>query len=203
MDCIQEKVSATDVAQEDEAEEKGNQKLQKITFLYDYFTQEEWVILTSEKQSLSSKQKLIANRLGRLGVKYPAEPVFKLCTAILLLGSHQGPPETLQVSWAHAFATLQDTKTVVRATGKFFVASGIKIYPDRPGDLEHSLLRKAYLTSGPAVPCAMDVQELLALAWQLPARKTHAKLAGQGPALVQHSNSAADSRMSQYMPMGT
>ena len=66
--------------------------------------------LESQKRSMSSKQRLVALRLARLGILYPNEDVFKLTTAMLLLASHQGPPETLQVTWHHAFATLQNNK---------------------------------------------------------------------------------------------
>ena len=100
VDCVQEKASATMVAEEsqDDGQLRGNKKLQKVTFLYEYFTEDEWGDLVSQKRSMNSKQRLVALRLARLGILYPTEDVFKLTTAMLLLASHQGPPETLQVT---------------------------------------------------------------------------------------------------------
>ena len=73
VDCIQEKASPTMVAEEsqDDGQLRGNKKLQKVTFLYEYFTEDEWGDLVSQKRSMSSKQRLVALRLARLGILYP------------------------------------------------------------------------------------------------------------------------------------
>ena len=157
VERIQEKASATMLADEgqEEANLHGNKKLQKVTFLYDYFTQAEWGDLVSQKQSSSSsKQKLIARRLARLGILYPNEDVFKLTTCShAATGKPPGIPETsLQVTWHHACYSARHKDRGREACG-FRGRSAAKGIPE----------------SGPAVPCPLDVPQLT-LAAQLPAR---------------------------------
>lgn len=173
--CVQDMATCSLQDTSETAKKQGNKVNQRALGFQDFFVQPEWDDLTSCRTEMNSKMKVIAKRMCLLGMKYACEKTYVLATAMLLLCTHQGPPQDLEVNAKHAYGVLLDLKTVCRAMTKSYADSSIRLYPQRPEDLPGSLFRAAYATN-PPVACPLDGFALKSLSQQLAARKSHASI---------------------------
>lgn len=181
VQCLEEKLlDAAGAAEEATGKElKGNQKMQQHRFFYNFLLQDDWEAIMNPRASGRTKQRVLANRMQLLGLVYPREAVFKQATAILLLGSHDGAPEHLNVNFVSALNMLQDLKDLCRSAFDKSAFSGLKDYPENARQLPKELFRAAYADRAPA-PCPLDLPALHQLSKALAARNTHNSVQQQG-----------------------
>lgn len=173
--CVQDKI-----LQQPNPENKKppNNKMQRNVHLQNYLTHEEWSTLRSPSLSASTKMHVMCKRFQLLHLTCPAETTCVLAISILVLASHQGAPEELQVSHQRTYKILEDFKTTLKIVTKRTKRSNVMIYPDSVKDLPQDLLKAAY-PGGLPVECPLDLKVLGFLAEDLPARKSRSTISNK------------------------
>eukprot|EP00438_Fugacium_kawagutii_P009346 Skav225347 [mRNA] locus=scaffold250:3861:5297:+ [translate_table: standard] len=157
----------------------ANNKTQRHMHLHNFLTQEEWTTLRSSSQSANTKLHVLCKRFQLLRLTCPSEPTCVLAISILVLSSHQGAPEELQVSHQRTFKVLEDFKATLKIVTKRTKRSDLLIYPDSPRDLPQEMFKEAYPGGGVPTECPLDVRVLNFLSEDLPARKSRATLSNK------------------------
>jgi len=110
-----------------------------------------------------------------MGLAHPTEGTYVLMTAILLLASHNGSLDTIDIKGTTALATLRDLKCMMKSW-KHGAATSVLEFPPDPEDFKKTApatYNQAYMHQPPA-PCPLDSAVLQQVRHSLPARKTHA-----------------------------
>lgn len=180
-ECVQEKV----LQQENpENPKQASNKTQRNMHLHNYLTQDEWNALRSPVQSANTKMHLMCKRFHLLRLTCPSETTSVLAISILLLSSHQGDPEELQVPHQRAYRILEDFKATLKTVTKRTKRSDLLMYPETVQNLPPEILKGAYPAALP-VECPLDVRVLCFLAEDLPARKSRATLSSKKSSFCQ------------------
>ena len=159
----------------------GRCGLQKHLYMHRYMTQSDWNTLRSLDTDFNKKIKVISTRCLTLGLAHPTEATMVHLVAILVLGTHTGPADQLQVRASDGLAYLRDLKVIVKSMRQRYPAGDgcIREFPPTPEELKLSAPKvydTAYAHGGPC-ECPLDETKLEILRAQLPARKTHVGVA--------------------------
>lgn len=148
---------------------------QKHNFLYHYLTAKDWEVLRMQ-HCMDLRIKTVLRRCALFGLLHPTENTMVLIACVLLLSA---PGWSMEKVVAEEFmALLRDCKCVLKHVRKGFAIQGPEEYPPTPTLFQqtHERLWRAAYETEQAVECQVNVEELLALARAMPARKNHASL---------------------------
>ena len=148
---------------------------QKHNFLYHYLTAKDWEVLRMQ-HCMDLRIKTVLRRCALFGLLHPTENTMVLIACVLLLSA---PGWSMEKVVAEEFvALLRDCKCDLKHVRRGFAIQGPEEYPPTPTLFQqtHERLWRAAYETEQAVECQVDVEELLALARAMPARKNHASL---------------------------
>ena len=153
-------------------------KQQDFTSLKEYFSAQQWQILTSPTTAADTKLEIIIGQATKLGLRYFSEPSAQAITALYLTVS-QGLGDSVGLLPSVKYATNQMTKKLLRKHSNCPVSTWILTLDREPRNFQAKypqLYRRIFASSGPT-NCPYDPIQLEQLTTSIPMRNTNRSMA--------------------------
>ena len=158
----------------------GRTKLQDFRCLRNYFTHEQWKVLTNYQHNCENKLELIVNQATLLGLRNPSETIAQAMSALYFVLA-QGFQKAMAILPSMKYATNKNLKKHIKNNSASPVSSWVPLLDREPGIFcgKYSELYRSVFPDSSPVDCPFDVVQLQALADTIPARTTRQSMSGQ------------------------